>query len=546
VEFQYYLLLLWRWKWLLAASTLLAAAVSLGYSLHLPRVYRATTTLMVGQAMQNANPSAGDFQTSQQLAQTYVQMVARQPLLEATESALGLGVAWTDLASQVNAVALPQTQLIQISVLSSNPAAGAAIADELAHQLILQSPTAAERERAERQQFIGRQLVDLQERINDAENEIKSLENRLLLENSARGVQDVQNQIAGLQQKIASWRSTYAQLDPTKTGRTNNLSVVEPAVVSPRPVSPNVPLNVLIAASTGLLLALGAALALEYLDDTLKSGEDVHRSLRLPLLGTVASFRRWQPAPNPLVAVGEARTPLAEAYRVVRTNVQSASAGDLGAGLLVTSAVPAEGKSTTACNLAVAIAQTGKRVILCDGDLRRPSVHQLFGVSNAVGLSGLLLDGTLPPATALVETAVSGLRILPGGQCLANPGDLLHSALMQRRLAELQQLADVLIFDSPALLTVADATVLGTLCSSAVLVIQAGRTRVGTVRSAMAALDQIGLPIRGVVLNQVKEPGRAYHGYYSPEHAALGAPRPRGIAGIWSRLVRRHPKTASV
>ncbi len=545
MDFRYYLSLLWRWKWLLVLSTILAAAVSLGYSLHLPRVYRATTTLMVGQAMQNANPSASDFSTSQALAQTYIQMVPRQPLLEATVTALGLNVSWTDLVSQVNAVALPQTQLIQISVLSSNPAAGAAIADELAHQLILQSPTAAEREQAERQQFVARQLTDLQARITDAENEIKSLENRLVLENSARGVQDVQNQITGLQQKIASWRSTYAQLDPTRTGRTNNLSVVEPAVVSSRPVSPNVPLNVLVAASAGLLLALGAALALEYLDDTFKNSEDLDRLLRLPLLGTVSAFPRSQPPTNPLVALGNAPSLLAEAYRVVRTNVQSATLGDLGAGLLITSAVPGDGKSVTACNLAIAMAQAGKQVILCDGDLRRPSVHELFGVSNAVGLSGLLQDASLPTAAALVETRVPGLWILPGGRCTTNPSDLLHSALMQRRFAELRQLAEVLIFDSPALLAVADTAALGMLCSGAILVIEAGRTRVGAVRQAKTTLDQIGLPVLGVVLNKVKESGRTYHRYYMGEQTVLAASPRRGIAGLWGRVVRRHPKTVS-
>jgi len=280
MELKQYTSLIWRWAWLLVIGTVLAAGVSYYTTSRMPKIYRATTTLMVGQATETANPSTQDFANSSALAQTYVQLIRRQPMLEATVNELELNVPWQTLLGAVNASNPPQTQLIQIAVVSSNPPAAQAIADELAHQLILQSPTPDERERTQRKAFVDRQLADLQSQINTAQDDIDRLEKRLLVENSARGVQDVQSQISGLRQKIASWQGTYTSLlGSVKGGTANQITVVEPAVILPTPVSPNLMLNVSVAAGIGFLLAFVAMLVLEYLDDRLKTRDEVARIL---------------------------------------------------------------------------------------------------------------------------------------------------------------------------------------------------------------------------------------------------------------------------
>ena len=302
---------------------------------------------MVGQVLQSVNPQAQDFSTSQQLAQTYVQLVRRQPLLQATVLALGLDVPWESLVSSVSAGTLPQTQLIQITAVQPSPQLARLVADELARQLILQSPTPLEKEQDRRVLFLDEQLSSLQARIKDAEEQTNVLEGRLAVETSARAVQDIQGQMTALQQKIATWQSTYASLLVNKVGRTNNLSVAEPATGSSDPISPSIKLSVLVASAVGLALALAAVLVIEYLDDTLKSRENVEQALRLPTLAAVARVKKFARPRDQLITLHAERSAMTEAFHLLRTKLQFGENKTPGRMLLVTSAGPGEGKTTT-------------------------------------------------------------------------------------------------------------------------------------------------------------------------------------------------------
>jgi non-specific protein-tyrosine kinase len=331
--------------------------------------------------------------------------------------------------------------------------------------------------------------------------------------------------------------------------------VVEPATVPTTPISPNTRLNVLLAASIGFILAVGGAFLLEYLDDTIKTGEDVDRVLKLPTLGAITRIQRIEEPADHLVPMHHPRSPITEAYRILRTNVQFSSLSNPSTRLLVTSAGPTEGKTTTACNLGIVMAQAGRRVILADTDLRRPSMHRFFGVPNQVGLTNLLLDESLPVEAALVETPVAGLRVMPSGPLPPNPAELLGSEPMKARLSQMKGLADVIIFDSPPVLAVADASILGALCSGVILVVDAGRTRSDVVRRSKDTLDQVGLKVLGIVLNKftARHAGGYYYYYYYYYSHADGERRHRrrkgGHAGAngfgpWVRLkelVRRTP-----
>lgn len=530
MELKQYLSALWKWNWLIVLATVVAAASSYWATGESPRLYRTSTTLMVGQFLQTANPTAQDFATSQQLAESYVQLVRRQPILQATIEALGLNMDWRGLAGQVNAWSIARTQLIEISVVDTDPQRAKTLADEIAHQLILKSPTPEQKEQEQHRHFVNQQLADLQAKIGKGEEEIAELEKRLELETSARGIQNIQNQIGVLQQKISTWQGNYAKLLEFYAGsRTNYLSVVEPAAVPTIPISPRGRPSILLAASIGFLLASGAALLLEHLDDTIKTREDADRVLKLPTLGNIPRIREIREPSDHLVSMHYPRSHIAEAYRALRTNVQFSSVGNPSDQLLVTSASPLEGKTTIACNLGIIMAQAGRRVILVDTDLRRPDVHRFFGVPNQMGLTSLLLDETLPVEAALVDTPVEHLKLMPSGPLPPNPAELLGSEPMRERVNQMRELAEVIILDSPPVLAVTDATVLGTLASGVILVVDAGRTRSDVARRGKETLEQVGLKVLGVVLNRVPV-GHGY-GYYYYYSAAEGEGRRRRAEG---------------
>ncbi len=526
MELKFYLSTLWKWSWLIVLSTMVATVSSFWATTRMPRIYSTSTTLMVGRFTQTADPTGQDFYISQQLAQSYLELIRRQPVLQGAIDTLSLDIPWQVLAGQVSATLVPGTQLIQITVQDTDPARAKTLADEMAQQLIRQSPTPVEQDQSQHRQFVSQRLGTLQAQIQEAEQQIKELEQRLALENSARGIQDIQNQIETLQQKVSTWQSNYADLLNFYEGsRTNYLSVVEQATVPTTPVSPRVEYFLLLAAAIGFSLAAGAAFLLEYLDDTLKTKEDVERVLKLSTLGTITRVPKVRQPSDSLVMLQANYIPITEAYRMLRTNLQFATLNQPLPKILVTSASPGEGKTTTACNLAITIAYGGKPVILVDADLRRPSLHRVFDLSNQVGLTSLLLDESLPVEAALVDAAVPGLRLLPSGPLPPNPADILNSEPMQQRLAQLQALAGVIIFDTPPILAVADTVILGPLCSGVILVVDAGQTRCEVVRRAKETLEQVNLKIFGVVLNKLST--RQAKGYYHYDYYSHASSRGR-------------------
>jgi len=205
-----------------------------------------------------------------------------------------------------------------------------------------------------------------------------------------------------------------------------------------------------------------------------------------------------------LITVADPRSPISEAYRALRTNLDFSSLDRPIRTMLVTSAGPEEGKSTVLANLAVTTAQAGKKVILVDGDLRRPTLHHIFNLKNDVGLTTMVVDDAAMESPPLQDTGVEGLQLLPSGPLPPNPSELLGSRRMEEIIAVLLERADIVFFDAPPVVAVTDAAVLATKVDGVLLVINAGRTRRDYARAARARLEKVNANLLGAVLNNVR------------------------------------------
>jgi succinoglycan biosynthesis transport protein ExoP len=295
-------------------------------------------------------------------------------------------------------------------------------------------------------------------------------------------------------------------------GRPGTVSVTDEAVVPRSPAKPNVALNTVLGAILGLMLAGLVVTLQEYLDDTVKTPEDVEQITGVVALGVVSRFKER----DPRLAAGSG--PTAEAYRRVRTNVGFARLSQEAKAILVTSANPGEGKSTTAANLAQVMAQAGDRVLLVDTDFRRPSQHLIFDLPNSAGLTALLLNDNLRVAQVALSGGLPNLKILPSGTLPPNPSELLASDRMKTLVETLRNSADYVIFDSPPVSAVTDASILASLTDGTIVVLEMGKTRPDALRQTRSALLQANARLLGVVINKAESQRGGY--YYTEQYAA--------------------------
>ncbi len=538
-----YLLPAWKWKWLILASTLIATISAYFASRELPPVFLARATLMVGRTLNDPNPNANEFSLNQTLSSAYASLATREPVGQAVMAALGLTIL-----PQYKAAPTSNGQLIEITVTDSSPELCQAVANELARQVILQSPTGRVSDQTQRD-FIAQQLSDLQLKITDTQASIDQKTASVGDLTSAADIASRQNEIQALETRLAALQTNYANLlATTDQGAANSLEIFEPAALPTKPIGPNKLLIILAAALGGLVLSAGAGYLMEFLDNTFRDADEIALAVSAPIIGYIGELERERSGAV-LTVAERPLTQVAEGFRSLRTNLEFMAVDHPLKTLVVTSASAGDGKSSVALNLAIMMAQSDKRVILLDADLRRASLHRALGIPNREGLSDLF-RGQVQLEDVARPWKDERLRIITSGTTPPNPTELLSSQRMDQLLAGLKDMADIVIVDSPPFF-VPDAWVLASKVDGVLFVVRPGFTRRSAVRAAFEQFKRTNARVVGLALNRLTQPRGVYTPgsylsyYYSIEvdqqtgEARSAGVKRRGLPGLLAGLQRR-------
>ncbi len=506
LDLRQYLSSLWQWSWVMILAAIIAGAAAYLISDRMRPFYESSTTVLVNEAPATQATDYSSVLMSKQLTSTYAQMMTKDSILNEVIRKAGIVNTIDEVKDWITVSAVRDTQLIQISVITTDPDYSAKIANTVVDVFAEQIQSIQSERFAQSKEALETQLSETNKQITYYS---KLVENATSEEDKER-----------LDLKLTQYRSIYAnlllsyeQIRLSEAQSVSSVVQVELATPDPEPVSPKIFLNTALAAIGGFILAMMIVILREMLDDSIKTPKEIIRKFHLPVLGVINRYRKELSLP---ISATDPRSPTAEAYRSLRTNVSYTAVDRPVHTILVTSAEPGEGKSTTISNLGVVLAQNGNRVIITDCDMRHPKMHEYFNLPNRLGISSLFVqpDGL---KNAIQTTAVSGLSLLTTGALPANPAELMGSKAMQTILSMMRQTADIILIDTPPLLAVTDAAALAPSVDGVILVVQPGKTRSSAFQQSLEQLQQVKARVLGVVLNNVVTKGKSY-GYHYREY----------------------------
>lgn len=511
-EFGKYLYPIKRWWWLILLSALVAGVSTYFYTSLRPAVYQSTASVMVGSSIQDPNPDNTQLNLTQSLAHTYADMAGRTAVRDAVMTALG--TTW--LPNYTVSVS-PDSSFLEIVVTDTDPKRAQAVAGEIVNQLIRLSPLG--QESLTRNAFVKEQLAKLESSIRSTEDEITQKNNELGTALAASKIREIEDQIQALTAKLTSLQNNYALLlSSTQKGAVNAINMLEPPLLPERPISNGRTQLTLLAALLGALLATAGAYLIEFLDDRIRTVNQVQDIADLTTLATIPVVPMTEKNPTSLVMIDGQQSGAAESFRILRTNLQFASVDRALRLLQITSPNPGDGKSYVAANVAVAMAQAGRNVILVDADLRKPSQHRIFGLVNNVGVTTALIGAPSNLASLLRTTEVDNLRVMTAGPLPPNPSELLASRRLKDLMHTLMDECDIVVLDTPPVTVVSDTTVVASEADGVLLVIRAAISRRDALKHSAAALRQVQAHILGVVLNGTGARDHGYHYAYDSKY----------------------------
>jgi polysaccharide biosynthesis transport protein len=506
MELRTYLAILWRRKWVIAITVAVTVTVVVIITLMATPIYMTSAMLRVATAAGGSVEAVryNDIMYADRLMNTYTKIATSSPVLEELTQRLGL-----DNPPQIEVEILANTELMKITVENWNPALAAEIANTLAEILIAQSRELYTGGGKTAQEILSERLAQIEDELNQARREYESLVAQSP-EDSER-ITAASRSIKLKEETYATLLEQYERVRITEVIRANTVSIIELAVAPQVPSKPRKELNIAVGVMVGLAGGLGLAFLFENLDTTLYTAEQIEAATELSTLGQIptTTWRQRQ------ITFLNGNSPQGEAFRRLSTNIFTLDHEAPLQTLLVTSAEPGEGKSTIVANLAFAIAQSGRKIIVVDSDLRLPTLHQIFGLSNEIGLSNVLKqEVTLDEAEQ--DSKMPGVRVLTSGPLPANPAELLGSSQMTALIKQLGQQYDLVLLDTPSLLAVTDAAMLAPTVDGVVLVVGRAQVQQGAVRAARQQLADVKARPVGVVVNRAEQDGSYYYYHHTP------------------------------
>jgi len=553
---QYWRIIRKRW-WMVVLVLVLGVASTAVYTLQQPPEYQTTATLLLNPAVPSSLVPFVQTQVASGLADSYTQLIRTRSFADTVLKEGAFSMSPDDFGRSVSTRLEPNTLFYKITArahdahtaqqlvntvvkvfLSANEAQQRAQASGGANSQQNEMETALRTKLT----YLGDQIKAYQGRITDLENQsVSAVRDDQLLQ--------LRGQLVSIQQSETEAMVALAGMNTNNN--TNTALVIDPAQEGQR-LSSGLSRNLLLAFVGSLVLGVGLVFVLNYLDYTVRSPEYLEQVLGLTPMAVIGdvgaqvgtAYARIRkrgtrtaaaanvsgqslPAGKNLVTLEHPKSPDSESFRVLRTNIQFSSPDKPLHQLIVTSGGPAEGKSFTAANLAIVMAQSGLRVILVDTDLRRPSLHRMFGLPNTQGFTNLVVSSAaISDQTTLLQdvSAVANLQVLTSGHLPPNPSELLNSAGAAKVMTQLHSIADMVIYDTPPVTVVTDAAILATRVDGVIYVINARLTRRFIVEHVLKILETVGVERVLPVLNRVKLQdiqGSSYY-YYHQHYGPTG------------------------
>ncbi len=515
-EVRRILILLLNRAWLLFLGILLGGMLGYILSKRTTPVYQAVSVLLVNEAPTTKTTDYASILASERVARTYTELITTTPVLEDVIEHLKLNMTSEELQENIQADLIKDTQLIEVRVDDTSPQRAAEIANTLVDVF-------SKRNREIQSSRYASSKASLQSQLEQIEAQIATTSAEVDAAAISAGSQSDRERLDGAlseyRQMYTSLLTSFEQVRIAESSSISTIAPIEVATIPEKPIRPRTLLNSILGVALGLVSSVALIFFLEAMDDTL-SPDDVQREFGLPVLGVVAHHQSENGLP---ISASLPRSPVSEAFRSLRTNIQFASVDRSVRTLLITSPSPEDGKSTVAANLGVAIAQSGRKVLLLDADLRRPEVHKQLKISNRSGVSSLLLLQKVKLDGIVQATDITNLSVLTSGILPPNPAELLASAKMNELIRIVEDEYDTILIDTPPILAVTDAAVLSSRVDGVLLVIKPGVTKLDACQQALEQLERVGAKTLGVVLNDV-EMSRTrykysyYKGYYHTYH----------------------------